>query len=44
MSAESRLTAGVLLILLPTVEICGVSLLTLPINQPAYSQNQLRQD
>ena len=44
MSAESRLTAGVLLILLPTVEIGGVSLLTLLINQPAYSQNQLRQD
>ena len=40
MSAESRLTGGVLLILLPTVELGGVSLLTLLINQPAYSQNQ----
>ena len=44
MSPESRLTAGVLLILLPTVEIGGVSILTLLINQPAYSQNPLRQD
>ena len=44
MSAESRLTAGVLLILLPAVEIGGVSLLTLLINHPAYSQNQFRQD
>jgi uncharacterized membrane protein len=44
MSTESRLTAGVLLILLPTVEIGGVSILTLLINQPSYSQNQFRQD
>ena len=44
MSPESRLTTGVLLVLLPTVEIGGVSLLTLLINQPAYSQNELRQD
>jgi hypothetical protein len=44
LSRESRLTAGVLLVLLPTVEIGGVSLLALLINQPSYTQNELRQD
>ena len=44
MSVESRRTAGVLLILLPTVLIGGVSILTLLINDPAYRENQLRQD
>jgi hypothetical protein len=36
--------AGILMILLPTAVIGGVSLLTLLINDPAYQQNELRQD
>lgn len=44
MSPRSRLVAGILLILLPTVVFGGVSLLTLLVNDPAYAQNQLRQD
>jgi hypothetical protein len=44
MSNESRKLAGILLIILPTVIIGGVSILTLLINDPAYMQNQLRQD
>jgi hypothetical protein len=44
MSQESRRLAGVLLIVLPTVVIGGVSILTLLINDPAYMENQLRQD
>jgi hypothetical protein len=44
MSVESRRTAGVLVLLLPTVLIGGVSILTLLINDPAYRENQLRQD
>ena len=44
MSTESRRTAGVLLILLPTVIFGGVSILTLLVNDPAYRENQLRQD
>jgi uncharacterized membrane protein len=44
MSPESRRLAGMLLVILPTVMIGGVSILTLLINDPAYMQNQLRQD
>jgi hypothetical protein len=44
MSRESRLLAGILLIILPTVMIGGVSLLTLLIDDPAYMRNPLRQD
>ncbi len=44
MSPQSRLVAGILLILLPTVEIGGASILSLLISDPSYSQNDLRQD
>jgi hypothetical protein len=44
MSPQSRLVAGVLLILVPTVEIGGVSILSLLIGDPQYTQNDLRQD
>src|SRR3990170_4272340 len=44
MSSQSRLVAGVLLILLPTVEFGGASILSLLIGDPAYAQNELRQD
>ncbi|MEW5978900.1 MAG: hypothetical protein AB1898_24160 [Acidobacteriota bacterium] len=44
MSPESRRLAGLLLILLPTVIIGGVSVLTLLIQDPRYMQNALRQD
>jgi hypothetical protein len=44
MSRESRRLAGVLLVLLPTVIIGGVSILTLLIRDPAYAANKLRQD
>ncbi|HEV8659141.1 MAG TPA: hypothetical protein VGS96_10980 [Thermoanaerobaculia bacterium] len=44
MSRESRFTAGLLLIILPTVMIGGVSILTLLIGTPAYMANKLRQD
>lgn len=44
MSPESRRHAGLLLIILPTVIWGGVSILSLLINDPAYMQNQLRQD
>jgi hypothetical protein len=44
MSPQSRLVAGVLLLVLPTVEIGGASILSLLIGDPAYSQNDLRQD
>src|SRR3989337_3641479 len=44
MSSQSRLVAGVLLILLPTVEFGGASILSLLIGDPEYAQNQLRQD
>jgi hypothetical protein len=43
-SRESRLTAGVLLILLPAVVYGGTSILSLLIGDPGYAQNQLRQD
>ena len=44
MSRESRLTAGVLLILMPAVVYGGTSILSLLIGDPEYAQNQLRQD
>ncbi len=44
MSPQSRLIAGILLILVPTVEIGGASILSLLIADPTYSQNELRQD
>ena len=44
MSPQSRLVAGILLILLPSVEIGGASILSLLIADPSYSQNDLRQD
>ena len=44
MSRESRLTAGILLILLPTVVYGGASILSLLIGDPQYAQNELRQD
>jgi uncharacterized membrane protein len=44
MSPESRRLAGLLLVILPTVMIGGVSILMLLINDPAYVENPLRQD
>lgn len=44
MSRESRITAGILLILLPTVAYGGTSILSLLVGDPAYSENALRQD
>jgi hypothetical protein len=44
MSRESRLTAGALLILMPTVVYGGASILWLLVGDADYAQNQLRQD
>jgi hypothetical protein len=44
MSPQTRRHAGILLILLPAVIYGGVSILSLLIGDPAYAQNQLRQD
>src|SRR5262245_42745145 len=44
MSSESRRLAGILLVVLPTVMVGGVSLLTLLVWDPAYAANRLRQD
>ena len=44
MSPQSRLVAGILLILVPTVEIGGASILSLLISDPSYAENDLRQD
>ncbi len=44
MSSRSRLVAGIVLIIVPTVEIGGASILSLLIGDPTYSQNDLRQD
>jgi uncharacterized membrane protein len=44
MSPQSRLVAGIVLILVPTVEIGGASILSLLIADLTYSQNELRQD
>lgn len=44
MSSASRHLAGILLIVLPTVVFGGVSLLRLLLGDPAYMENELRQD
>jgi hypothetical protein len=44
MTHASRLLAGILLIVLPTVMIGGVSILSLIIGDPTYMENPLRQD
>ncbi len=44
MSSRSRLVAGILLLLLPTVEVGGASILSLLVGDPGYAQNDLRQD
>jgi len=44
MSRESRLTAGVLLILMPTVVYGGASILSMLVGDSGYAENQLRQD
>jgi uncharacterized membrane protein len=44
MSRESRRWAGILLVVLPTVMIGGVSILSLLIGDPTYRENPLRQD
>jgi hypothetical protein len=44
MSRDSRVTAGILLVVLPTVMYGGVTILTLLIGTPAYMANKLRQD
>src|ERR671920_2058704 len=44
MSPQSRLVAGIVLIIVPTVEIGGAGILSLLLGDPAYGQNDLRQD
>jgi hypothetical protein len=44
MTRDSRVTAGILLVVLPTVMYGGVTILTLLIGTPAYMANKLRQD
>jgi len=44
MTYESRRLAGILLLLIPTVEFGGASILTLLINDPGYMENPLRQN
>ena len=44
MSPQSRLVAGILIILLPAVVFGGASILSLLISDPGYAQNDLRQD
>ncbi len=44
MSSKSRLVAGILLIVVVTVEFGGASILSLLIGDPGYAQNDLRQD
>ena len=44
MSPESRRMAGILLVVLPTVVLGGVSILTLLVHEPSYINNPLRQD
>lgn len=43
MSPESRASAGLLLVILPTVIVGGMSILTLLIRDPRYRQNPVRQ-
>lgn len=44
MTPKSRRLAGILLVVLPTVIYGGVSILNFLIDDPAYRQNDLRQD
>jgi hypothetical protein len=44
MSVQSRRLAGILLVVLPTVIYGGVTILSFLINDPAYTNNELRQD
>ena len=44
MSPQSRLVAGIVLVIVPTVEIGGASILSLLIADAGYTQNALRQD
>ena len=44
MSPQSRLLAGIVLVIVPTVEIGGASILSLLVADPSYTQNDLRQD
>ncbi len=44
MSPQSRLVAGVLLILMPAVAYGGTSILSLLVGDPAYAENEYRQD
>jgi hypothetical protein len=44
MSRQSRRLAGILLVVLPSVIYGGATLLWMLIDDPAYAQNQLRQD
>ena len=44
MCSESRLVAGILLILMPTVVYGGTAILSMLVSDPEYIQNQLRQD
>ncbi len=44
MSSRSWLVAGVLLILMPAVVYGGTSILSLLVEEPGYTDNQLRQD
>lgn len=44
MSSESRLVAGILLILMPTVVYGGTAILSMLVGDPEYTHNQLRQD
>lgn len=44
MGPNPQRIAGILLIVLPTVVFGGTSLLTMLVNDPAYSENALRQD
>jgi hypothetical protein len=44
MSPETRKSAGILIVIIPTVIYGGVSLLNFLIHDPAYMQNPLRQN
>ena len=44
MSRESRVTAGVLLILMPAVVYGGASIISLLVGRSGYPENELRQD
>jgi hypothetical protein len=44
MHDQSRRLAGILLVVMPSVVVGGVSVLTLLIGDPTYMQNPLRQD